>query len=1047
MLKKVLVLSVLFAVVGTAGALVLRQAQEEDRPSYSMVGAPVSLLGVGTADDDYSLSLLRYLKIAATKITTDYVDHDRVEPVTMLRGALDNVARDVPEFLYRYDQAGRSLRLVHGLTEREVLVGELDGVPALADLLTHVAGFLDDQLEDEASRRDVEYAMMNGMLRTLDPHSFFIDPVAYREMESEQEGHFGGLGITIGIRDGRLTVLYPLADTPAWRAGLAAGDRIDKIGRESTVNMELNEAVDRLRGEVGTQVTITVSDDDGLQREVTLIRARIETPSLKHAYAGDGVGYVQIQHFHKDTYDRLEDALDALDTTAIGDEKGGLKGLVLDLRGNPGGYLEQAYLIANKFILSGTIVSTEGLAGSTREQKTARRFGTEDDLPLVVLVDAGSASASEIVAGALKNQDRAVIIGTRTFGKGSVQNLYERNFDDGALKLTIARYLTPGDVSIQGVGIQPDVEVRPAYTEVKADGTLDVRLYWEDFELREENLTGAFEWGDDEDDEERLSYVISCEECWDDPTDRSREETAADNLRLPQVQAAKALLLAAPTNDRQKMLAAVPTVVPEVLAERQDSLENWLAEQGIDWGGAPDGDDVQAADLSVELRVESEDGKLEPGGATPLTLLVTNQGSAPLYRVRAVTRGDFFAGREFVYGRLGPGETRGFTVPARPRLWLNARTEEVTWHFFADGGPSMPDPYTGRLQISEAPRPRFAYSWALIDDGSGHSQGNGDGLLQAGETVELLVTVKNIGDGVTSGLWRSERGLLNEGEDADGDGVADREGGFVRFKNGSGDALFLDEGAAGFRLRPGEVSQHRLRFRVGAEVAAGDVVKGELLVGDERFLDVLSSDLLFPVGTGAGTVVADDRVIRPKGGQSIPVHGGTSVDAPQVARLEGPSQSSGRLADWVRLPLANGTSGWVLGDQVTSAGRAEKADPLEPWLPNSPPVITLEGSPGGSVVTADSITLRGTVLDDVAVKDLYVFVRDGATKTEQKISYERLARPVAEHTFTLALPLRPGVNEIEIYSRDEQDLRGSLSLGLYRETVAAAREPKSDATR
>ncbi len=1039
MLKKVLVLASLFVLTGATAVLALRGAEREDAPVYSMVGTPLSALGMSGKDDDYSLSLLRYFKIAATKVTTDYVDPDRVEPVTMLRGALDNVARNVPEFLYRFDPSARTLRLVLGLDERELPVSDLDGVPALADLLTDVAGFLDEHLAGDAPRREVEYAMMNGMLRTLDPHSFFIDPDAYKEMESEQEGHFGGLGITIGIRDGRLTVLYPLADTPAYKAGLSAGDHIDKIGRESTVNMDLADAVERLRGEVGTEVTITVSDDSDMRREVTLTRARIETPSLKSAYAGDGIGYVQIQHFHKDTYDRLEDALDALDTEAIGDEKGGLQGLVLDLRGNPGGYLEQAYLIANKFIISGTIVSTEGMAGTAKEQKTARRFGTEDDLPLVVLVDAGSASASEIVAGALKNQNRAVVLGTRTFGKGSVQNLYERNFDNGALKLTIARYLTPGDVSIQGLGILPDVEVRPAFTEEAEDGRLDVRLYWEDFELREEDLSGAFQWGTKRADEDRPSFVISCSECWDDPTDRSREETAADNLRLPQVQAAKALLLAAPTNDRTKMLAKVPEVVPQVLAERQAELEGWLGEHGIDWGAPPPGYSVESAALKVEVRVESEGGTLVPGAATNVTLEVTNEGSAPLYRLRAVTQGDFFAGREYVYGRLGPGETRSFTVAARPRLWLNARTEEVTWHFFAEGA-GMPEPVVGRLQISEAPKPRFAYSWALIDDGSGTTSGNGDGVLQAGEAVDLLVRVKNIGEGATSEIWRGEQGLLRGNEDADGDGVADRDAGFVRFKNTSGDALFLDEGVASFRLRPGESSAHRLHFRVGDDLAGVARLTGELVVGDESFLDPLTSELAFPVSSMPGAVVADDRMVKPRGGKTVTVRAGASGDAPAIARLEGPVASTGRLGDWVRIDLGDDGAGWVPGDQIAAASRLDKPVAPARWLPNSPPVISLIDSPGGSVVSSDSVTVRGRVTDDVAVKDLYVFVRDATTKSEQKISYERLARPVGTHEFTLEIPLEPGVNEIELFSRDEQDLKGSISLGLYRETARAQNE-------
>jgi len=1035
LLKKVLVLVALFFVASTVTVLALQTVEDDEPPTYSMVGTPLSLFGIGSKTDDYSLSLLRYFKIAATKVTTDYVDPGRVAPATMLRGSLDNVARKVPEFLYRFDPTAQTLRLVLGLDETELAVTDLDGMPALADLLTDVAAFLDEHLEPEANRRKVEYAMMNGMLRTLDPHSFFIDPEAYKEMESEQEGHFGGLGITIGLRESRLTVLYPLADTPAWRAGLSAGDRIDKIGRESTVNMELNEAVERLRGEVGTQVTITVSDDEGLQREVTLTRARIETPSLKFAYAGDGVGYVQIQHFHKDTYDRLEDALDALDTAAIGDEKGGLQGLVLDVRGNPGGYLEQAYLVANKFILSGTIVSTEGMAGTAKEQKTARRFGTEDDLPLVVLVDAGSASASEIVAGALKNQERAVVLGTRTFGKGSVQNLYERNFDQGALKLTIARYLTPGDVSIQGIGIQPDVEVRPAFTEEEEDGRLDVRLYWEDFELREEDLSGAFEWGDADSGSEHLSFVISCKECWDDPTDRSREETAADNLRLPQVQAAKALLLAAPTSDRGTMLAKVPEVLPAVFAERQAELEGWLSEHGIDWGPPPTGYESNPANLSVELQVESDGGMLEPGAATDVTLMVTNNGSHPLYRVRSVTRGEFFAGREYIYGRLEPGETRSFTVTAHPRLWLNARTEEVVWHFFSEGG-DMPEPFVGRLQISEAPKPRFAFSWAVTDGSTSETSGNGDGLLQAGESVELLVTVKNIGDGATSDIWRSEQGLLRPGDDEDGDGVADREGGFVRFKNMSGDGMFLDEGVAGFRLRPGEESTQRLRFRVADDLAGVDGLEGELIVGDERFLDVLTSDVFLPVGATLGDIVEDDRRVKPKAGRTLTVYSGASELSAPIARMTAPAQSNGRLGEWVRLDLEE-LSGWVRSEEVTGAGRADSLEQPTAWLPNSPPVLTLVDNPGGSVVTADSVTLRGFVNDDRGVKDIYVFVRDGTTKREQKISYERLPKLVSEHEFTLEIPLQPGVNEIEIFSRDDQDLKGNISLGLYREMVTA----------
>lgn len=1042
LLKKALILGLVFVLVGGLGALTLQLTDRDQGTPYTMVGAPLSLLGIGPGVDDYQLTDLRYLKIAATKVTTDYVDPDRVEPVRMLRGALDAVARDVPEFLYRFEGKGDSLRLVFGLSERELPVGSLDGVPALAELLGHVATFLDEHLGEDRERREIEYAMMNGMLRTLDPHSFFIDPDAYEEMGQDQRGHFGGLGITIGIQEGRLTVLYPMPDTPAWRAGVKAGDRIDKIGNESTVNMELGEAVDRLRGEVGTQIEITLSDDDGPPRELTMTRDRIEQPSLKYAYAGAGVGYVQVQHFHRETYDRLEDALSDLDTRAIQEEHGGLEGLILDLRGNPGGFLEQAYLMADKFLRSGPIVSTEGFAGTAREQKSARPFGTEDDLPLVVLVDAGSASASEIVAGALQNLDRAVIMGTRTFGKGSVQNLYERNFDNGALKLTIARYLTPGDISIQGIGIQPDVEIRPALTS-EEDGDLDVRLYWEDFELREEDLDGAFDWGQATTPTRHPTFVISCPECWEDPTERSREMTAADNLRLPQVQAAKALLIEAGNAKASQMLAAVPAVVPKVLRERENALVDWFASHDIDWTPAPAGHRGNGA-LGVELEVGSDDGKLQPGASTDVTLALTNTGPVPLYRLRAVTQGDFFEGREYVFGRLDPGETRRYTVAAHPRLWLSARTEEVRWHFYSDGPVEMPEPFVGRLAIDEVPRPRFAYSWSLVDDGSGASEGNGDGLLQPGETVEMVVTVRNIGEGGTSDLYRAEHGLLDPGEDADGDGVPDRPSGFLRLKNTTGPALFLEEGVSTFSLEAGGTQRMVLRFRVGDDVGGLDELTAELRVGDDRFLDVVTQELIMPLRPAAGSVAAMERLVKARGGGPVVLRGGADASAPVVAHVDGAALVDGQLGGWVRTPLPWGGYGWAEGETVVPA-RGDIPTKPELFLAHSPPVIVFDENPGGSVVSADFITLQGRVLDDVAVKDLFVFVRDPETRREQKISYERLETPTKEHRFSLTLPLHPTVNEIELFTRDDQDLLGSRTLSLYRETATAANKREAGA--
>ena len=590
MKKKLLIALAIGLLVGAGAALLSSQRG----PDQLAAGAsPFQLVTQHFGTDEYKLSELRYFRLAAAKVNSEYVDPTRVEPDEMLRKSLDRVARIVPEFLWQRAEGSSALRLTMGSDSKDLVAPRVDSVAELNGVLTEVAVFVDSHLDDDFERPTVEYALMNGMLETLDPHSVYIEPDAYKEMSITNRGHFGGLGITIGIRDNRLTILYPLKDTPAWRAKLKAGDRIDRIGPESTVNMSLQEAVSKLRGKEGTQVTITVSDDDGPDREVTVTRARISVPSVESAYAGDGVGYIQVTHFAQETFDRISTSIDELTDQAIADKQGGLRGLVLDLRQNPGGYLQQAIEVADKFLKSGVIVSTELLANREKEANYARKFGTEDELPIVVLVDEGSASASEIVAGALKRQDRAVIMGVRTFGKGSVQNLYDRDFHDGALKLTIAQYLTPGDHSIQGVGIIPDIELRPAQVSTK-DGEDTVRLYWQDFQLREEDLDNPFEWGTDDDESGRFVAVYACPECWEE-ADRDVADGPEQHLSDFEVQAAKSLILANPTNKRSAMLEGVEETLGEVFAQREQQLIDQLAGIDVDWARAPANQRKEAA--------------------------------------------------------------------------------------------------------------------------------------------------------------------------------------------------------------------------------------------------------------------------------------------------------------------------------------------------------------------------------------------------------------------------------------------------------------------
>src|SRR6187549_2216006 len=437
----------------------------------------------GKPTGPYDLTQLVAVNETLNTIRTKYVDPSRVKPRQMFLSALNEVQKEVAQVIVLHEDKSNMVKVQVDTESASFHIDNVQGPWDVAARLREVFAFLQANLKDtEVDLRDVEYAACNGILRTLDPHSVFLSPEAYREMNLSTSGHFGGLGIVISVRDQMLTVMRPMPGTPAGRANLKRMDRITKINNESTLNMPLDDAVNRLRGKPGSKVTIWVHRDGGEgwtgSRPFELVREEIQVKSVDSRGLGNGVGYVRLKQFQANTSDELDEALSELH------KKEKLKALVLDLRGNPGGLLDQAARIADKFLTDGVIVSTVG-ASEGREEKRAQAAGTEPFYPLVVLVSGNSASASEIVAGALKNQDRAVIVGQQTFGKGSVQLVFPHvTPENAALKLTIAQYLTPGDVSIQGVGVAPDVELDP----MTAD-TLEMDLYRNAHGLRERDLT------------------------------------------------------------------------------------------------------------------------------------------------------------------------------------------------------------------------------------------------------------------------------------------------------------------------------------------------------------------------------------------------------------------------------------------------------------------------------------------------------------------------------------------------------------------------------
>ncbi len=333
-------------------------------------------------------------------------------------------------------------------------------------LFTDVLSIVRKSYVEDIDMKDLIYGAINGMLASLDPHSSFMPPDVYKEMKVDTRGEFGGLGIEITIKNGILTIVSPIEDTPAYRAGLQAGDQIVKIEDHFTKDISIMDAVKLMRGPKGSKLTITIMRDSfGKPQDFLLVREIIKIRSVKSRTLENGYGYVRLVQFQERSSDDLEAALKELRKQ----NDGSLKGLVLDLRNNPGGLLDQAVKVSDTFLADGLIVYTDGREEGSRMEFSAHPKGTEDDYPMVVLINGGSASASEIVSGALQDRERAIIMGTQSFGKGSVQTIIPLS-DDSGLRLTTARYYTPRGTSIQARGITPDIVVSQVELKKVEDG-------------------------------------------------------------------------------------------------------------------------------------------------------------------------------------------------------------------------------------------------------------------------------------------------------------------------------------------------------------------------------------------------------------------------------------------------------------------------------------------------------------------------------------------------------------------------------------------------
>ena len=1026
---------------------------------------------------DYDLSAHQTLSRVILLIRENYVEPDRIKPYEMFLAALDYIQRTQPEVMVDDTQAPTRITISAGGQSQAFDLGALDQLWEVTMALRDIFRFLQAHVHEADAQRNIEYAAINGMLSTLDPHSILLRPESFDEVKLSTKGEFGGLGIVISLRDGALTIISPIEGTPASQVGLRAKDKIVKIGEESTVNMGLDEAVQRLRGRPDTPVTISVQRKGWSEsRPFTLVRAIIKIQSVTAHLLDDGVGYVKVKSFQGNTFDDLQTHLAQL-RRANKDKD--LSGLVLDLRNNPGGLLDQAILVSDRFIERGPLVITVGEGNRRREVKNAHVGLDESTYPIVVLLNGGSASASEIVAGALKNHDRALVLGQQSFGKGSVQVLYDFA-DKSALKLTIAQYLTPGDVSIQSVGIVPDVTVTPAVIEKQA-----IHLFVDDEAPREKDLEKHLEQHgvtkvtansirlyhlDEKERDELTGDATAALEAHDEALASGEHFTYDFETQL-----AHDIVRRSKTISRPKMIEQATELLEARARDEDGVIAKRMGELGVDWSQAAP--QKGTAGAKVALRVTAQDGNgratghpdFVAGDTLVLCGEVHNDGAVTLHRVYGTTLSDnpLLKNLEFAFGKLAPGERRQWQVKVKLPADMAPRADEVTLKL-----GDVHQQVAGRagstyVTIAERPRPNFAFRYVLDD-----ATGNGDGLLQAGEAVSLRVAITNLGPGVADDVSLAVKNLagqsifLDAGRDKVGAlAVGETKLATVRFRvhgpDGAPAPVFAAE-AATVQAAPAGAAVPAPAPKPEPQAAADEQAtdaEGEPKVyvapkpGDQLGLrlSIWDATLGAPV-----TETLQLQVAAPARGVAVPADGqwlrtkhegtqlwsGAAESAAPYGQLGAGAvvQASQVFGRFTRVKLGGeGAVAFVHNEDVERVPRSKK-----PPVPKAEVKIArglaaphLEIAATPLLVDGDQFVLRGRASSPRGLKDMFVFVG------EKKVFFRFLSdlrrdNGVYGFAFEVPVKLQPGTNAVAVFVREDDDLLTRRLFFVHRRKPHAA---------
>ncbi len=918
----------------------------------------------------------------AFKVIQDrYLNKTKIKPGELLTEALNHLQDEFSEIVADYSPEKREVRVQIYNRTHLIQVERMRDIWDVAVVLRQIYRHIEREYKPESGRElsDVEYVSVNGILKKLDPHSYIFTPREFEDFTSSTEGNFGGLGIVISMNeDGEIVVVSPMDGTPAEKAGVEAGDVIVQINEQSAVNLPLSKAVEKMRGEPGTDVNIYVKRKGVpklLKFEIT--RAVIKVKSVVFSMRKNGVGYVKLTGFQENSLTQLKDALAQL-------KRKGMRALILDMRNNPGGLLSQAIKISDLFLDRGVIVSTVDGMGEKRDE--SRADSDRDDvlsIPMAVLINEGSASAAEIVTAALKKNSRAVVLGRRSFGKGSVQNLI-RIPGGGGLKLTVAQYLTPGDVSIQSVGITPDVELIPSYIDKKKVSLFRSGLGV----LKEKDLKEHIESKYIPKQKEKPSLTIRYHKPYKDPEklikERRREKVGVFRNDEEIEIAAKLLSLKL---QKKKDLMGIATTLK---AQEWDKIIAALGSLDVKWDISSGKVKVDPAKLNISLVSSS---KLAAGKTNYIRFKAEYPGKIENLSAYLSTDIPFMKNVEILFGSFTGSVERD--VPVTLPDYMPWRKEKVTAKVGIGEFTKPLKSIDVEMETDPVAYPEIRFSYLVQE-----VEGRKNGLMEENEKLKVKVWMKNVGKGTLS----DGRLLLTD-------------------KNNSKE-VFIKKGSSQITMKPGEEREVEFFLDIGKlQEKSGEIkIAAELYDYKTRY----SAGFSVPfISKSKGCLFSREPDTKMLLGKDVTLFNAASEGSRAIGEVkrEGVVSVTGSCGDF----FSTETGYWVKRSDTNKLEKkiAEKIKSAS-LFPIYMPRIDLDISPIQVDKSTFSLPFK---VEGEKIQDVFVFLNN------RKVFYYRAGMNGSKSEFTVPLNLTDKTNRITVVVKgaDSEKVSAQTRYVIYPE--------------